>query len=337
LKPRLALVLGDPSGIGPELVAKLLADPEVIARAEILLIGDRPVFEMGQEIAGLSIPVQVISDIAQARFDQGRPAFLALSTIDPAEIVLGQASAAAGRAALESLKMALCLAREGRVGGICYASLNKHNLHLAGMSLASELDFFAQELGHHGLAGEVNVLGRLWTTRVTSHVPLGQVPALLTVPSVLAAIDLAHHTLTAAGFERPRVAVAGLNPHAGESGDCGREEIEVIGPAVDQARSQGIDAQGPFAADTVFLRARDGLFDAVVTMYHDQGQIAMKLLGFERGVTVAGGLEAPITTPAHGTAFDIAGQGRAEVSALREAFLLACRMIENRVRRETPE
>jgi 4-hydroxythreonine-4-phosphate dehydrogenase len=128
----------------------------------------------------------------------------------------------------------------------------------------------------------------------------------------------------------PRLAVAALNPHGGEGGLFGREEIDAIAPAIQQARLDGIDAQGPFPADTIFLRARAGTFDAVVSMYHDQGQIAMKLMGFERGVTVQGGLPIPITTPAHGTAFDIAGRGVANPEALRQAFLLACRMAANR-------
>jgi 4-hydroxythreonine-4-phosphate dehydrogenase len=145
---------------------------------------------------------------------------------------------------------------------------------------------------------------------------------------VLQATRLADRTLRAAGNAHPRIAVAGLNPHAGDGGVFGREEIEVIAPAVERARAEQIAAAGPYPADTVFVRARGGEFDAVVTMYHDQGQIAMKLMGFERGITILAGLPVPITTPAHGSAFDIAGKGAARVDALREAYATACRMAQ---------
>lgn len=151
------------------------------------------------------------------------------------------------------------------------------------------------------------------------------------------AIGLIDDTLRLAGVKEPRLAVAALNPHGGEGGLFGREEIEVIAPVVAQARAEGINASGPFPADTIFLRARGGAYDAIVSMYHDQGQIAMKLMGFERGVTVQGGLPIPITTPAHGTAFDIAGQGRANPNGLWQAYQIACRMGANSAERRTTE
>jgi Pyridoxal phosphate biosynthetic protein PdxA len=177
------------------------------------------------------------------------------------------------------------------------------------------------KLGLDGARIESRPIGLLLaTTRVTSHVPLRAVADLITEDRVLDAIRLAHETLRAGGNPRPRIGVAGLNPHAGDGGIFGREEIEVIGPAVARARAQQIAADGPYPSDTVFLRARDRAFDAVVTTYHDQGQIAMKLMGFERGITIAAGLPVPVTTPAHGTAFDIAGRGIARVDAVREAL-----------------
>jgi 4-hydroxythreonine-4-phosphate dehydrogenase len=142
----------------------------------------------------------------------------------------------------------------------------------------------------------------------------------------LKGLQLADSAMRRAGFERPRIAVAGLNPHAGDGGTFGREEIDVIGPAVEEARSLGIEADGPFPSDTVFLRAKSGTFDAVLTMYHDQGQIAMKLMGFDRGVTLLGGFPFPICMPAHGTAYDIAGKGIANIGATRAAILLAAEM-----------
>jgi 4-hydroxythreonine-4-phosphate dehydrogenase len=198
---------------------------------------------------------------------------------------------------------------------------------LAGNRFEDELRYAADHLGWEGPVGEFNVLGRLWNARVTSHVPMSQVASLLTRERILEAIALTDASMRRAGFERPRIAVAALNPHAGDGGAFGREEIEVIAPAIEAARAQGIETSGPFPADTVYLRARDGAFDSVLTMYHDQGQIAIKLLGFSRGVTLLGGLPMPVTTPAQGTAYDIAGKGVASPEALRHAFALAQALI----------
>ncbi len=165
--------------------------------------------------------------------------------------------------------------------------------------------------------------------RVTSHVPLKDVAELITETGILDAIDLIDGELKRAGNPAPRIGVAGLNPHAGDGGNFGREEIDVIAPAVERAKMEGYAVAGPYPADTIFVRAKKGEFDAVVTMYHDQGQIAMKLMGFGRGVTVQGGLPVPVTTPAHGTAYDIVGKGIAEIESTRQAFLIACRIGES--------
>jgi len=195
---------------------------------------------------------------------------------------------------------------------------------------SDELHHFAEYLRVNNYFCEFNTLGDLWTARISSHIPLKDVASHVSVERISAAAQLIYQSLLASGVKAPKVAIAGLNPHNGDGGTCGREEIDVIIPAV-----QGLQARvwptsdpfhGPFPADTIFLKARAGEYQAVVTMYHDQGQIAIKLLGFERGVTVQGGLPIPMTTPAHGTAYDIAGQGRANVEATWQAFLLAVRM-----------
>jgi 4-hydroxythreonine-4-phosphate dehydrogenase len=173
------------------------------------------------------------------------------------------------------------------------------------------------------------VLNNVSTTRVTSHIPLKDVASQLSEKRILDAISLAHKTVTSFGVKQPRIAVAALNPHGGESGKCGTDEIEIIEPAVKKANEQGMNALGPFPADTLFIRTFDGEFDSVVTMYHDQGQIAMKLKGFEWGVTVVGGMPYPIATPAHGTAFDIAGKGLAKTSAFENALKLTVQMAAN--------
>ena len=210
-------------------------------------------------------------------------------------------------------------------------------MKLAGLKQEDEMHYFADLLGHTGLCSEINILSAsrdaaLWTTRVTSHVPLRAVADLITEDAVYNSIGLIDRVMRAERGAAPRIAVAGLNPHAGEGGLLGTEEIQVIGPAVERARRDGIAASGPWPADTLFIAARRGDFDAVVTMYHDQGQIATKLMGFERGVTLQGGLPAPITTPAHGTAFDIAGKGVANVGPIREAYGVALRMASKRSR-----
>jgi 4-hydroxythreonine-4-phosphate dehydrogenase len=189
-----------------------------------------------------------------------------------------------------------------------------------------EISFSAEAIGFHGTAKEFNVLDGLWNARVTSHVPLKDVSALLTVDSILENLRLTDRALRASGLAHPRIAVAGLNPHAGDNGSFGREEIDVIAPAVAAGKAEQIGCDGPYPADTVFVRARRGDYDAVLTMYHDQGQIAMKLIGFESGVTMLGGFPFPICTAAHGTAYDIAGKGIANPGAMRNALLLAARM-----------
>jgi 4-hydroxythreonine-4-phosphate dehydrogenase len=244
----------------------------------------------------------------------------------------GVAGPVNGRWMLDALRVALALCRDGAADAICFAPLNKAALRAGGMAHPDELHFFCEVLDFHGPCVEFNVLEGLWTSRVTSHVPLREVSGLITVERVAEGVELLYGGLRAAGLDAPRLAVCGLNPHNGDGGAFGREEIEIIGPGVELARSRGFPADGPFPADTAFVRAirKDGGYDGVLTMYHDQGQIAMKLMGFERGVTVPGGLPIPIATPAHGTAYDIAGRGIAHVGAMSNAFALACRMARAR-------
>jgi 4-hydroxythreonine-4-phosphate dehydrogenase len=328
--PRVGLLLGDPCGVGPELVAKLLGGGDLGREVATVVIGEPRVLARGQAIAQVALDVPIVDRLNGSEEPGPVPVLLPGPKIDPVEVPIGQASATAGRYVLDTFRRALGLAKAGELDAICFAPCNKQAMHMGGLAFEDELRFFVDVLGHKGYVGEINATGELATTRVTSHVPLRAVTDLITEDSVLDAIRLAHETLRAGGNPRPRIGVAGLNPHAGDGGIFGREEIEVIAPAVERARAQQIAADGPYPSDTVFLRARDGAFDAVVTMYHDQGQIAMKLLGFERGITILAGLPVPITTPAHGTAFDIAGRGIARADALREAYRTACRMARQR-------
>jgi 4-hydroxythreonine-4-phosphate dehydrogenase len=328
MSARVGLLLGDPCGIGPELVAKLLAGDELDPAAATIVIGEPRVLARGAEHAGVELRLPEVS--SPEAVAEGAAALLQGPSIDPADVPVGQVSAAAGACVLDTFRQALGLAQAGALDAICFAPCNKQAMHEGGLEFEDELRFFVHELGFDGYVGEINATGELATTRVTSHVPLRAVADLITEDAVLQAARLAHDTLRAAGNPHPRIAVAGLNPHAGDGGIFGREEIEVIAPAVERAKAEQIAAAGPYPADTVFLRARGGAFDAVVTMYHDQGQIAMKLMGFERGITILAGLPVPMTTPAHGSAFDIAGTGTARVDAFRQAYLTACRMARGR-------
>ncbi len=326
MKPRVALLLGDATGIGPELVAKLLTGYPVHELADLVVIGDRRYFEMGQQIAGVSVRARVVHGFEEVQFGGEEVQFLDVPGASPDEFRLGHLSAKAGKSVLDVLDFTLDLAQDGRLEAIVFAPFNKQAMHLGGSPFPDELHCMAHRLQWRGDICEINVVDDLWTSRVTSHLALGQVSALITEEGVYKAIALINGTLRLAGVKAPRIAVAALNPHGGEGGLFGREEIDGIAPGVERARAEGIDASGPYPADTIFLRAKAGACDAIVSMYHDQGQIAMKLMGFERGVTVQGGLPIPITTPAHGTAFDIAGQGKANPNGLWQAFRIVCRM-----------
>jgi 4-hydroxythreonine-4-phosphate dehydrogenase len=328
----IALAIGDPSGIGPEVCARVLAGGAWREHVRLRLIGDRRVLDLGARDAGVALPADVpLLDLANA---------------DPSTFTRGEVSATAGRAAGETLHRAARLAAAGEVDGLCYAPLNKGALNLGGWHFPDDLHLFAHLTGYSGppdQTGELNVQpgasetgaggaigggprGELWTSRATSHIPLKDVAQHLTRETVRAAIDLIHRTLRRSGLDRPRIAVAALNPHAGDGGLHGDEERTVITPAILQAAAAGVACDGPFAADTIFLKARAGEYDGVVSMYHDQGQIATKLLGFGRGVTVLAGLPVVLTTPAHGTAHDITGRGVADPGALDQALRFAGRL-----------
>ena len=318
-RPRIAAVPGDLNGIGPELLVKLLAQEGIADRADILVIGDRVAIEEGMRVTGLNPLLRRADRSSLDRDGQGFP-WIETAFVTPDDLAYGEVSEVSGTAALRTLDIALDLAMDGTVDGILFAPFNKASLIAAGLGHEDELHYMAARLNTDNYVCELNVLDGLWTSRVTSHIALKDVPARLTGERIDEAIALVHRTLRLSGIDRPRIAVAALNPHGGDSGNFGREEIDVIAPAVERARSQQMNVTGPWPADTIFLKATAGGLDAVVTMYHDQGQIALKLLGFDRGVTVQGGLQIPVTTPAHGTAFDIAGQGVANPGATRAAF-----------------
>jgi 4-hydroxythreonine-4-phosphate dehydrogenase len=325
-KPTVALAMGDPAGISPELAAKLLALPEVRAAAHLVVIGDRRVLDNGARIAKVALDVEPVGPQEPLPTAPARPLFIDLGHLDPASIAVAKISRSGGQFAKENYLSALALAKAGAAQAVAFTPFNKGAMRLAQSDYDDEISFTARAIGFSGEAREFNVLDGLWNARVTSHVPLSAVAGLLSTPLIVKGLELTHTAMSAAGFSPPRIAVAALNPHAGDNGNFGREEIDIIEPAVRAAKAKGIACDGPYPADTVFVRARAGQFDGVLTMFHDQGQIAMKLIGFEAGVTLLGGFPMPITTPAHGTAYDIAGKGVANVGASRNAVLLAARM-----------
>ncbi|WP_244622869.1 4-hydroxythreonine-4-phosphate dehydrogenase PdxA [Microvirga brassicacearum] len=318
--------MGDPAGISPEIAARLVASSEIHADAQLVLFGDFRIFEQGARIAKVEVDVEVMpSELAIAPVS-GRPVFVDLKNLSPEQVSPATATLEGGLFATENFRRALLFAQSGAADAVFFTPFNKKAMRLAYDGYDDEIRFVRDVLKTAAEASEFNVLGSLWNARVTSHIPLSQVSSAISENAIIRATTLADRCMRAAGFAKPRIAVAGLNPHAGDGGNFGREEIEIIEPAVQQARERGLTIEGPFPSDTVFLRAKNGDFDAVLTMYHDQGQIAMKLMGFDRGVTLIGGFAFPICTPAHGTAYEIAGRGIANLGASREALRLAIRM-----------
>jgi 4-hydroxythreonine-4-phosphate dehydrogenase len=324
--PLLGLMLGDCTGIGPEQCARVLADRRMADTARLLVVGDRRVLEMGARDAGVKLDIRGYPRPEAVDWSAASTPMIDLANIDPAAIRRGAVSPDSGRITGETLNAMIDLALAGRIDGIVFAPLNKGALHAGGWKFNDEHQMFAHLTRHQGFFGEMNVLDDKWMSRVTSHESLRTALDRITPERIDAALTLADSTMRGAGFARPRIAVAALNPHGGENGLFGREEIEIIAPAVAKAAARGIACKGPFPADTVFIRGFGDEFDGVLTMYHDQGQIATKLRGFNRGVTVTGGLATVFTTPAHGTAFDIVGKGVASTGAFENAIRLGARL-----------
>ena len=328
--PRIGFMLGDVTGIGPEIAAKLLATGKPAACAQTIIIGDRRVLELGMRNANVKFAYSVCKSIDDIQWPRKDYPLIDLGDTDPAKYPQGASSDEAGKLAGDALKYMIDLAIAGKLDGISFAPLNKGAMNRGGWKFNDEHQMFASLLKHSGFFGEMNVIDQFSTFRVTSHVALREAVNMITPERITAAVNLANDTLRAAGKANPRIGVAALNPHNGENGLFGDEEIRIIRPTIDKLKSSGIDCTGPISSDAIFLQALKGKFDGVVMMYHDQGQIATKLLGFNKGVTVTAGLPSVFTTPAHGTAYDIVGKGVADVGAIEHAFTLAARMAAGR-------
>ncbi|HEX8012460.1 MAG TPA: 4-hydroxythreonine-4-phosphate dehydrogenase PdxA [Casimicrobiaceae bacterium] len=328
--PVLGLMPGDPTGIGPEQCARVLAAGRPRDAARIVVLGDARVLALGAQDAGVALVTRAYARPSDIDWSRPEIPIVDLHNQAVAGLVRGTVSADAGRVVGETLEYMVQLAASGEINGITFAPLNKAALHAGGWRFNDEHQLFAHLSGHRGYFGEMNVLDGLWMSRVTSHVSLRTALDQITGERIGEALALADATMRGAGLASPRIAVAALNPHGGENGLFGREEIDIIAPAVAAAAARGIECRGPFPADTVFLKALAGEFDGVLAMYHDQGQIATKLQGFNRGVTVTAGLATVFATPAHGTAFDIVGKGKATTGALEAAVRLATRLAASR-------
>jgi len=324
--PIIGLMLGDMTGIGPEISARLLASGAMKSVARIVVIGDARVLELGCRDARVDIKWRRYANVDAVDWSRDEVPLIDLGNINPSTIRRGEVSVESGRLTGETLKHMIDLALAGKLDGICFAPLNKGALHKGGWKYPDEHQMFAALTRHSGFFGEMNVIKEFSTFRVTSHIALREAINLITPERITAAIRLADATLRATGIDPPRIGVAALNPHSGEGGLFGDEEIRIIRPTVERLRAEGIVCSGPVSSDVIFLKALKGEFDGVVMMYHDQGQIATKLLGFNKGVTVTAGLKTVFATPAHGTAFDIVGEGRADPGALEHALRIAAKL-----------
>jgi 4-hydroxythreonine-4-phosphate dehydrogenase len=327
--------MGDTTGIGPELVAKVLHDRHMSSIARLVVVGDARVLALGLADAKVTVKWTAVERVEAIDWSSDAVPVIDLKNIDPATLLRGKVSADSGRLTGDTLAYAIRLAVTGQIDGITFAPLNKRAMFDGGWKFADEHQMFASLLKHKGYFSEMNVLDGQWMSRVTGHVALREALDGVTAERIGEAIVLADRMMRRAGIAAPRIAVAALNPHGGENGLFGREEIEIIRPLVEKMAATGINCRGPFPADTVYLKAFAGDFDSVVSMYHDQGQIATKLRGFNRGVTVTAGLQTIFTTPAHGTAYDIVGQGIATTGALENAIALAARLVERRAAADT--
>jgi 4-hydroxythreonine-4-phosphate dehydrogenase len=337
-RPLVALTMGDVAGVGPEVIARAWAGEALRELARPFVVGDPATLRRAVTLLGTGAEVRTIASPEEADPSSRSIPCLIATDQDLSGVRPGVIDARAGRAAADFLIGAIDLAMAGRVDAIVTLPLQKESLHAAGVPHPGHTEILAERCRapEHAMmlyleAPEGSPRPGLGVIHATLHVALRRVFDLLTVDAVEAKIRLADEALRPlTGGRPPRVAVAGLNPHAGENGLFGTEEIEIIAPAVARARASGIDVDGPIAADTLFARALGGEFDAVVAMYHDQGHVALKTIGFDRAVNVTLGLPIVRTSVAHGTAFDIAWQGKAETSSLIEAVRVAARIVEGK-------
>jgi 4-hydroxythreonine-4-phosphate dehydrogenase len=331
-RPLLAITLGDPAGIGPEVILKALKHPEVHERVRPLVLGDRRILTRAAPwVDARDLRYEVVAEPDAGTYEAGTVTLLDLGNVEPADCPVGEVSAAAGRAAVEYVQFGCDLALAGDVDAVVTGPLNKAAMNAAGFHYAGHTELLAERTS----AERVSMLlvgPDLRIVHVSTHVALTEAIRRVTPERVLDVIQIAFDSCEALGIPEPRIAVAGLNPHASEGGLFGDEEAERIVPAIAAARERGLNVSDPQPPDTVFLRAVKGAYDIVVAMYHDQGHIPMKLLAFDSGVNVSVGLPIIRTSVDHGTAFDIAGTGVASEESMLAAIDVAVHMVAARTR-----
>jgi 4-hydroxythreonine-4-phosphate dehydrogenase len=308
--PTIALTLGDPSGIGPEIVIKALGDSDIASLARWIVVGDSRVLELAERTANIGLQNASVQNVA--------------SLVSIGDFSFGKLDARYGQAAIDYVRAATEMCLRGEADAMVTAPLNKEAVTLSGRSFSGHTEYIAGLCG----ASESRMLlasERLCTVHVSTHIPLRAACELETA-RILRTIELGHAAMKLLGFGQPRIAVCGLNPHAGEHGLFGTEDERFIAPAIKAACEQCIQCSGPHAGDTIFLQASRGAYDLVVAMYHDQGHIAMKLIDFEGTVNISLGIPVIRTSVDHGTAFDIAGKNKADARSMKQAMRMAARM-----------
>lgn len=322
MKKKVAVLLGDPSGIGPELVTRLLNE-QISDEANIVVIGEKKILEDGENISGKKVDLKFVDKFEDVNFDDKTKYFLDISKGTNRTYKHGEVSAESGKSVLEAMDLSLELAKQKKIDAINFGPMNKTSLMMGGCQYNDEHDFMQNKLEMREFCCEFNVVDNFWTARVTSHIPLKEVAENVTKENILKPIKLLDKTLKMSGIKNPRIAVQALNPHA----EFGTEEKDEIIPAIEEAKKMGINADGPLPCDTSFITAfKNKNHDCIVGMYHDALQCGLKAFGFDRGVTVSGGLTVPVTTPAHGTAFDIVGTNTANLEPTINSFKLAVQM-----------
>ena len=325
-KINIALLLGDPSGIGPELVSKLLNE-DVTNKANIIVIGEKKILESGNKITGNSQNLIFVDSFEDINFEEGNKFFLDISKGKNHEYKLSECSKESGESVLSALNLALELSKENKIQAINFGPFNKTSLKLGGNKHSDELHLMAEKLNVKNFFCEFNVIDNFWTARVTSHIPIREVANHIKKEKIIRPIKLINEAMKLNGIESPRVAVQALNPH----GEFGTEEKDEILPAIEEAKKLGINADGPLPCDTSFITAyKNKNHDCLVGMYHDALQSGLKAFGFDRGVTVQGGLTVPVTTTAHGSAFAIAGKNEANLAPILNSFKIALSMSQNK-------
>lgn len=321
----IAVTMGDPAGIGPEIIVKALQSP-ILKDIHAVVIGSADLLKKQQQLGIIdNLTINVIENVQEAQFDANTLNIIDVPMLDIDNLQPGKVQPQAGELAYQCVKKATELAMNHDVAAIATAPLNKEALHSAGHMYPGHTELLAK-LTHSSDYAMVLYTDKLKVIHVTTHVSLRRFLDNLNSQRIETVIQIAYDFLQRVGLEQPRIAVAGVNPHAGENGLFGDEEINIVSPAIEKMRAQGMDISGPCPPDTVFLQAHQGKYDMVVAMYHDQGHIPLKLLGFYDGVNIAAGLPFIRTSADHGTAFDIAWKGIANPDSMIESIRLAAQL-----------